>query len=619
MGLLSVGQPLSWHETKRQAKILNQQGIEQFIEMYKESKNTKAEILRWGDEIEYMVVAFDHENKIAQLSLVASKLLPKLSLLNNSNGCCSTKWVYEFAEYMVEATPGNPYQHAITDIRTVECNMRRRRKILQSHLSENEYAFCITAFPRNGCSNFTKPSHVIESSSNKLSSYIPVEAITQGHPRFRTLAENIRQRRGDKVRIDVPIFKDVNTMSPFIDWTAISDQPLVDHIYMDAMGFGMGSSCLQVTFQAADVNEARYLYDQLCPLTPILLAMTAASPIWKGFLSDVDCRWDVISASVDDRNINERDPTNPQYIPQSRYGSIDCYLSKNSDIFNDIVVVKDENHYKRLISEGFDHLLAQHISHLFIRDPLVAFLEQIDPKPKDLFHFETIQSTNWNNMRFKIPPANSSDKIGWRVEFRPCELQFTEFENAAFVIFIIILTRAILSFPISFLVPISIMQKNMKIAQKRDAVLNEKFAFRVDCGTCDESFNEKCCNDNPNEKPNECFVIEDMTVNEIINGLPNKFIGLIPLVRIYLEKIDVDYYTSCRLGCYLHFISCRASGKLITNARWIRNFVDAHRAYKHDSVISDLVNYDLLMKIMKLSEENEQEDVLRRILHEYSI
>jgi hypothetical protein len=25
---------------------------------------------------------------------------------------------------------------------------------------------------------------------------------------------------------------------------------LADHIYMDAMGFGMGNSCLQVTFQA---------------------------------------------------------------------------------------------------------------------------------------------------------------------------------------------------------------------------------------------------------------------------------------------------------------------------------------------------------------------------------
>lgn len=36
-----------------------------------------------------------------------------------------------------------------------------------------------------------------------------------------------------------------------------------DHIYMDAMGFGMGNSCLQVTFQASSICEAKHLYDQL--------------------------------------------------------------------------------------------------------------------------------------------------------------------------------------------------------------------------------------------------------------------------------------------------------------------------------------------------------------------
>ena len=53
-------------------------------------------------------------------------------------------------------------------------------------------------------------------------------------------------------------------------------------------------------------------------------------------------------------------------------------------------------------------------------------------------------------MRFKPPPANS--EIGWRVEFRPCELQFTDFENAALVSFVVILTRAILSYGYNLLV-----------------------------------------------------------------------------------------------------------------------------------------------------------------------
>lgn len=56
-------------------------------------------------------------------------------------------------------------------------------------------------------------------------------------------------------------------------------------------------------------------------------------------------------------------------------------------------------------------------------------------------------------MRFKPPPFNSS--IGWRVEFRPCEVQITDMENAAFVCFIVLLTRVILSYQLNFIIPIS--------------------------------------------------------------------------------------------------------------------------------------------------------------------
>ena len=46
---------------------------------------------------------------------------------------------------------------------------------------------------------------------------------------------------------------------------------LVDHIYLDAMGFGMGCGCLQLTFQACNVTDARRLYDCLIPAGPILV------------------------------------------------------------------------------------------------------------------------------------------------------------------------------------------------------------------------------------------------------------------------------------------------------------------------------------------------------------
>ena len=50
-------------------------------------------------------------------------------------------------------------------------------------------------------------------------------------------------------------------------------------------------------------------------------------------------------------------------------------------------------------------------------------------------HFENLQSTNWNSLRFKNPPTEDS-KIGWRVEFRPMDIQLTDYENTALTVMV---------------------------------------------------------------------------------------------------------------------------------------------------------------------------------------
>src|SRR5690606_27850569 len=114
-----------------------------------------------------------------------------------------------------------------------------------------------------------------------------------------------------------------------------------------------------------------------------------------------------------------------------------------------------------------------------IRDPLVIFQENIvlnDQEHDD--HFQNIQSTNWRTVRWKPPDMHPSplarqdailtagllaasaeggerdgkkdakDKIvaGWRNEFRAMETQLTDFENAAYSVFLLLLTRALLAF-----------------------------------------------------------------------------------------------------------------------------------------------------------------------------
>ncbi|XP_069091896.1 glutamate--cysteine ligase catalytic subunit [Pleurodeles waltl] len=612
MGLLSQGSPLSWEETKKHADYVRRHGIRQFLNIYHRVKERQRDVLKWGDEVEYMLVAFDHENKKVRLVLKGEELLEILQDKGEkANPNHPTLWRPEYGSYMIEGTPGQPYGGTMSEFNTVEANMRKRR-LEASALLEKNVAICtITAFPRLGCPGFTFPEFEptpVESGASK-SLFFPDEAINK-HPRFSTLTRNIRHRRGEKVAINVPIFKDKNTPSPFIEKFQHDDgdgagAAKPDHIYMDAMGFGMGNCCLQVTFQACSIAEARYLYDQLATICPIVMALSAASPFYRGYISDIDCRWGVISASVDDRTREERglEPlkTNKYRIHKSRYDSIDSYLSKCGENYNDIELTTDSEIYKQLVNDGIDHLLAQHIAHLFIRDPLTLFEEKIcldDDKESD--HFENIQSTNWQTMRFKPPPPNSD--IGWRVEFRPMEVQLTDFENSAYVVFVVLLTRVILSYKLDFLIPLSKVDENMKEAQKRDAVRQGKFYFKKEICKAGNAVVDGCTTAyNGTDTDNEECVL--MSIDAIINGKEGVFPGLIPILNSYLENMEVDVDTRCTILNYLKLIKKRASGELMTVARWMREFVANHPDYKQDSFITDKINYDLIVKCNQIANE----------------
>jgi len=297
----------------------------------------------------------------------------------------------------------------------------------------------------------------------------------------------------------------------------------------------------------------------------------------------------------------------------------------NRPEYNDTEVPYDRDIYDRLREHGLDPLLSKHMAHLFIRDPLVIFSETInqdDATSSD--HFENIQSTNWQTLRFKPPPPNSS--IGWRVEFRSMEVQLTDFENAAFSIFIVLLSRALLYFNLNFYIPISKVDDNMQRAQKRDAARSGKFHFRKDVFLHDRSRASSvasCSSGSPpslngsipkQKKLGNCFAppsppvngelkvpvqdeYEEMSMDEIINGQGENFPGLLPLVFAYLDTLDIEPGARAKIEKYLDLVKRRANGSLETSATWIRNFVRSHPQYKFDSVVSQEINYDLLVAV----------------------
>jgi len=264
----------------------------------------------------------------------------------------------------------------------------------------------------------------------------------------------------------------------------------------------------------------------------------------------------------------------------------------------------------------------------FIRDPLVVFngaVDEVDDETQT-DHFESIQSTNWLTVRWKPPPPRDSPNaphIGWRTEFRSMEIQLTDFENAAFAVFIVLLQRTILTFDLNLYIPISKVDANMQRAHSRNSVGPGKFFFRRHLAPLEEgddgygvkyvsmftqyvngayngtteSFEVEDADGVSNKRKSaptargsaEENAFEEMTMEEIMCGKGDFFPGLIPLVRAYLDHIHADSTSMSRLHTYLDFIEKRSTGELITTATWVRNFVRRHPDYKNDSHVTDKI------------------------------
>lgn len=135
---------------------------------------------------------------------------------------------------MIEGTPGKPYGGLLAHFNIVEANMQRRRQEVSMLLEPGETVMSLTNFPRSvslrkkriddpallqpirlydtvlipcrlGAPDFTDPHAVpTPQSGASRSLFFPDEAIFSGHPRFKTLTRNIRNRRGEKVAINLP-------------------------------------------------------------------------------------------------------------------------------------------------------------------------------------------------------------------------------------------------------------------------------------------------------------------------------------------------------------------------------------------------------------------------------
>lgn len=259
----------------------------------------------------------------------------------------------------------------------------------------------------------------------------------------------------------------------------------------------------------------------------------------------------------------------------------------------------------------------------------------------------------------------------------------TDFENAAFAVFVVLLSRAILYFKLNFYIPISKVwykfwhaapvlsssilaqvDENMGRAQERNASASRKFYFRKEVFSAAQSEPSSGTSSSGTSTPSDdshkkkekkmrnCFAppplpedgilnrlpvdeeYDEFTMNEIMNGnlvrRPCRF-GINFLTKVMSRERTFQVFclwsmltstlwksilmkwkrskatwnlfdvvpTVCRIYLSLtrFWLMCWAIGTLLTPATWIRNFVQSHPDYHKDSVVSQVVNYDLLIAV----------------------
>ena len=532
MGLLKEGKILPWKESKLIQDKIKSYSIQECIQLYHCYKDhTNMNDFKWGYEIEYMLyISYINEFKIGyQLAQTADQILKTMPN--------SSSWHPEYLSSMLENIPENPLSwKELDNIYTIIDS--HRQYIIDTY---DTLPFAVSTDMLLGIHSLETPSTLAKSTRLDDSYIYP-------HDRFYNLTKTIVERRGKPISIILPVLKDLNTE--------------ITKIELDAMGFGMGCCCLQSTYGMSSLPEALYIYDQLTVLSPLLLAISASTPICSGHLLETDTRISILEQSVDCRKEEEYDKIN-----YSRFYWNQLYLSDKANILNDIHVQMDESYLATLINNKIPESFAKYIASLHVHDCLLVYDDQWDTIKQTMDSalkgemFTNILSSNWTNVRLKPPLDNES----WKVELRCLDIQRNSYENSAFLVFVTVLVKTLIHFKLDLRIPMSYLHINIKQAQKIDAVKQNRFYYNVD------------------------GKVRQGKLSDIFQSNRDRK-GILTYMHEYLDLIG----SSDKIMEYIQFMTKKITGEIDTDAQIIREFVFNHKEYRNDSKITKNIADDLI-------------------------
>jgi hypothetical protein len=188
------------------------------------------------------------------------------------------------------------------------------------------------------------------------------------------------------------------------------------------------------------------------------------------------------------------------------------------------------------------------------------------------------------------------------------EVQFTDFENAAFTVFVVLLSRVILFFNLNFYMPLSLVDENFRRASLAGAAVSQLFWFPRQFTPCSRGGGESSAPSSSGSggggggsPPAAPSPPHEMSLLHIMHGDgSDEFPGILSCVLLYLDILECDPASRSTIETYLQFIGNRARGAAMTGAAWQRDFVARHPSYRQDSVISPGIATDLLRAVAEV-------------------
>jgi len=592
---------LPWEEASKHRDALKDIAAHQFLAIWNAQRERQDNELRWGEEIEYMLV--DLQGGTAKVALCADEVLRRLGPdSGGSDPTTSAGWRTEYGNMMVEGVTLPPFSWSLDDILLIEPSLSWRRREVErvaAEVNPNVRVVTMAAFPLLGVPGSTVPASAPSPEGNISQSVLCADEVTSPHPRYQTLTANYRKRKGCKVGAFIPreSIRDEERIPPGMverlpfelsRKKVSSTDPVPGHIYMDSQAFGACQCCTQATFLTRNLEDARHLTDQLLVLAPLFMALSAATPFLRGLVAETDTRWETFQQCWDDRSEAELSS-----VRNSRCSACDLFIGgallspdAKEVVANDVEVPVHQPSIKLLTDAGVDGLLSRHVAHILVRDPILVVEGSLSSDGgAETNYWEQIQGTNWGSVRFKPPPADGS--IGWRVEFRTPEVQLTDYENAALVAVVRVLVQVIMEERWNLVIPISLCDANDRTSGQRNAASQAKFWFPQPLAE--------------GQSENTVREATQQPLSEILSGAQ----GIFTRCRLWLLQRQQSGACSsealAKLEGYMSLFERRAKGELPTPAGFLRARLQRHPDYRGDGVLPAAFVHDLCSFAAELS------------------